>query len=80
VEALQTGRFDVYVPKSMAPMVRFNSLIPRRWAEAMGRAMKSDRVLMDPDHGQRAAYEARMVETLAQAAAEESEAAKETVS
>jgi short-subunit dehydrogenase len=79
VEALQSGRFDVYVPKSMAPMVRFNSLIPRKWAEAMGRAMKSDQVLMHPDHARRAAYEARMVETLAQAAAEESEATKETV-
>jgi NADP-dependent 3-hydroxy acid dehydrogenase YdfG len=79
VEALQTGRFDVYVPKSIGPILRFNTLIPRKWAEAMGRAMKSDQVLMHPDHARRAAYEARMVETLAQTAAEESEPAKETV-
>jgi NADP-dependent 3-hydroxy acid dehydrogenase YdfG len=79
VEALQTGRFDVYVPKSIGPIMRFNSLIPRKWAEALGRTMKSDQVLMHPDHGRRAAYEARMVETIATAAAEQPEPTKETV-
>src|SRR5262249_15194808 len=79
VEALQTGRFDVYVPKSIGPMMRFNLLIPRKAAEAIGRAMKSHLVPMHPDHGRRAAYEARMVETIAPAAAEEAEPTKETV-
>jgi NAD(P)-dependent dehydrogenase (short-subunit alcohol dehydrogenase family) len=80
VEALQTGRFDVYVPKSMGVTVRMTNLMPRRAAEALGRWIKADQVLTAPDHGRRAAYEARMVETIAPAAAEESEPAKETVS
>jgi NAD(P)-dependent dehydrogenase (short-subunit alcohol dehydrogenase family) len=80
VEALQTGRFDVYVPKSMGVTVRMTNLMPRRAAEALARWIKADQVLTAPDHGRRAAYEARMVETIAPAAAEESEAAKETVS
>jgi len=67
VEALQTGRFEVYVPRSIAPMTRVNALMPRKWVEAIGRALKSDQVLMAPDHGRRAAYEARMVETISDA-------------
>jgi short-subunit dehydrogenase len=67
VEALQTDRFEVYVPKSTRAMVRVNALIPRRVVEAIGRMMKSDRVLMAPDHHARAAYEARMIETIAPA-------------
>jgi NADP-dependent 3-hydroxy acid dehydrogenase YdfG len=67
VEALQTGRFEVYVPKSINGIVRFNALMPRKLAEAVGRALKGDQVLMRPDHGRRAAYEARMAETMAPA-------------
>ncbi len=70
VEALQTGRFEVFVPKTMSGMVRLNALMPRRAMEAMGRMLKGDQVLMAPDHGARAAYEARMVETIAPAEAE----------
>lgn len=69
VEALQTGRFEVFVPKALGGMVRFNALMPRRAIEAVNRLMKGDQVLMAPDHGARAAYEARMVETVAPAAA-----------
>src|SRR5579859_5787080 len=50
VEALQTGRFEVYVPKAMAGMVRFAALMPRRAMEAIGKAMKGDQVLAHPDH------------------------------
>ncbi len=67
VEALQTRRFEVFVPKNMSTMVRLNALMPRRAMEALGRVMKSDQVLMAPDHGERAAYEKRMVETIAPA-------------
>ena len=66
VEALQTGRFDVYVPKSIGGVVRFNALMPRRAAEWISRALKGDQVLANPDHGARAAYEARMSETISQ--------------
>jgi short-subunit dehydrogenase len=67
VEALQTGRFEVFVPKSMSRLMRMNALMPRRAREGLGRAMKGDQVLMAPDHGARAAYEARMRETIAPA-------------
>jgi NADP-dependent 3-hydroxy acid dehydrogenase YdfG len=67
VEALQTDRFDVFIPKSMNAMVRLTAMMPRRVAEALGRAMKGNQVLTNPDHHARAAYEARMVETIAPA-------------
>lgn len=67
VEALQTGRFEVFVPKAIGGMVRFNAMMPRRVMEGMNRLLKGDQVLMAPDHGARAAYEARMVETIAPA-------------
>jgi NADP-dependent 3-hydroxy acid dehydrogenase YdfG len=65
VEALQTGRFDVFVPKSMSGMVRLNAMMPRRAMEAIGRFLKGDQVLTHPDHAARAAYEARMAKTVA---------------
>jgi short-subunit dehydrogenase len=79
VEALQTGRFDVYVPKSVAGMVRFGAVMPRRVMEVLGRLLKGDQVLASPDHTARAAYEARMEQTIqgAKAAAAHAEAAAE---
>jgi NAD(P)-dependent dehydrogenase (short-subunit alcohol dehydrogenase family) len=65
VEALQTGRFEVYVPRNVSMLARMNALFPRRAMEAYGRMLKGDQVLMTPDHQARAAYEARMVETIA---------------
>jgi NADP-dependent 3-hydroxy acid dehydrogenase YdfG len=65
VDALQTGRYEVYVPKSMNRIVRLAALIPRRTAEAVGRLLKGDQVLAHPDHLARAAYETRMAETIA---------------
>ncbi|HEY1523599.1 MAG TPA: SDR family oxidoreductase [Solirubrobacteraceae bacterium] len=64
VEALQTGRFEVYVPKSVAGMVRFGAVMPRRVMEVLGRLLKGDQVLAHPDHTARAAYEARMERTI----------------
>jgi NADP-dependent 3-hydroxy acid dehydrogenase YdfG len=69
VEALQTGRYEVYVPKSIGGMARFNALMPRKLVEAMSRALKGDQVLMHPDHGRRAAYEERVAETVSAAPA-----------
>jgi NADP-dependent 3-hydroxy acid dehydrogenase YdfG len=68
VEALQTGRFDVFVPRSVGRLFRAQALIPRRAMEAMARVLKGDQVLMQPDHGARAAYEARMASTVAREA------------
>jgi NAD(P)-dependent dehydrogenase (short-subunit alcohol dehydrogenase family) len=64
VEALQTGRFEVYVPKSMNFLFRMQTLLPRRVTDAIGRALKGDQVLVNPDHGARAAYERRMEATM----------------
>jgi hypothetical protein len=64
VEALQKGTFDVYVPKKVAATVRLAAILPRRGAELLGRAFKSDKVMIAPDHAARAAYEARMNATI----------------
>lgn len=79
VDALEFGRFEVFVPKSMSRMVRINALMPRRVVEAIGRALKGDQVLANPDHAARAAYEARMVQTIAGAEQPAPEREKETV-
>jgi hypothetical protein len=65
VEALQTGRFDVYVPRSMGAILRLTPVVPRRLAESIRHLLKGDQVLAHPDHRARAAYEARMQETIA---------------
>ena len=65
VEALQTGRFEVYVPRSMGAVTRVSALMPRRAIEAFGRAVGGDKVLWNPDHEARAAYEARMERSVA---------------
>jgi NADP-dependent 3-hydroxy acid dehydrogenase YdfG len=65
VEALQTGRYEVYVPRTVGGMVRTSAIMPRRVREALGRLLKGDEVLAKPDHVARAAYEKRMEETVA---------------
>ena len=59
VDALKFPRFDVFVPKSIGPTWALLNLVPRRAREAIGRALKIDRALLDADRGARAAYEAR---------------------
>ena len=44
VEALQTGRVDVFVPKSVGRLMRSTNLVPRRVAEFISRALKADQV------------------------------------
>ena len=78
VEALQTGRFEVFVPKSLKPMLRGNALMPRRMVEAIARFMKSDQVLAHPDLTARAAYDKR-ISTPAQPAHKTPEREKEAV-
>ncbi len=59
VEALQTGRVDVYVPKSVKALFRAMQIVPRPVAEAVTRLLKGDQVLVNPDHLTRSAYEQR---------------------
>jgi NAD(P)-dependent dehydrogenase (short-subunit alcohol dehydrogenase family) len=58
-EALEVPRFDVYVPKSNGALLRAASLMPRAAAEAVGRAMGTDKLMTEVDHNARAAYEDR---------------------
>jgi NAD(P)-dependent dehydrogenase (short-subunit alcohol dehydrogenase family) len=60
VEALQTGRVDVFVPKSVGRLVRVTALVPRGVSEAIVHAIKGDQVLNNPDLTARAAYEQRI--------------------
>ncbi len=64
VDALQTGRYEVYVPKSVGGLMRAKALVPARVMEAIARLLKGDEVLANPDHVERAAYEARMAATI----------------
>ena len=82
VKAVQFPRFDVWVPASSAVIDKLMHPLPRRAREAIGRFMRVDQVLAEPDRGQRAAYEARAARSepglepeATDAAAEESEGA-----
>jgi NAD(P)-dependent dehydrogenase (short-subunit alcohol dehydrogenase family) len=59
IEALEVGRFDVFVPRSNAIMTRVSVLLPRRAGETIARLMKADKLMFDVDHGARRAYEER---------------------
>jgi NADP-dependent 3-hydroxy acid dehydrogenase YdfG len=56
VESIQSGRFDVYVPKVLGPLNRANVLLPRRAREGIMRATKGDRAMLDFDPAKRLAY------------------------
>jgi short-subunit dehydrogenase len=58
-DALELGRFDVFVPRSNAVMTRFAALMPRRLNEAIARLMKADKLMFEVDHAARHAYEER---------------------
>jgi NAD(P)-dependent dehydrogenase (short-subunit alcohol dehydrogenase family) len=59
VEAMEAPRFDVFVPRSNGGLYKFLQLLPRGWREAIGRAMKVDKLMLEVDHGARRAYEER---------------------
>jgi NAD(P)-dependent dehydrogenase (short-subunit alcohol dehydrogenase family) len=67
VDALQTGRYEVFVPRAMGWLLRSKALVPIAVSEWVAHLIKGDRVLVNPDRGARAAYEARMAETISQA-------------
>jgi NAD(P)-dependent dehydrogenase (short-subunit alcohol dehydrogenase family) len=58
VNALELGRFDVYVPRSLQATLISGALLPRRVREAVSRLMQVDKV-MTGSTGDRAAYEQR---------------------
>jgi NADP-dependent 3-hydroxy acid dehydrogenase YdfG len=59
VEALQTGRTDVFVPNSVKGLFRFMYVVPRSVADFITKVLKGDQVLVNPDHLLRSAYEQR---------------------
>jgi hypothetical protein len=60
MEALQTGRYEVFVPRSLASILRPKGMLPVRALDAVTRFLKSDQILMTPDRALRAAYDARL--------------------
>jgi NADP-dependent 3-hydroxy acid dehydrogenase YdfG len=59
VEALRTGRVEVWVPKSSKRTQALGVLLPRRLSEGLARAMKADMVLAGADASVRRDYELR---------------------
>jgi len=59
VEALHYGTVEVWVPKSAKRTNVLGTILPRRLAEGMARALKADRVLVDTDASTRRVYELR---------------------
>jgi len=60
VEALQTGRRWIYVPRSLGVLVALQPLAPRRLGALGRRLLRSDRLMLDADPLDRAAYAARI--------------------
>jgi NAD(P)-dependent dehydrogenase (short-subunit alcohol dehydrogenase family) len=63
VEALQTGRVDVYIPRQVGLLMRFGQVLPRSVADFVTKVLKGDQVLVNPDHLLREAYESRTGDT-----------------
>ncbi len=76
VEAIETNRFDVWVPKSSAGISVILNLVPRSGREAIARFMKADKVLAEVDERERAAYEDRAAKSTSEASAPEQTAGK----
>ncbi len=63
VQALLYGIVDVWVPKSVKGINRVTTLLPRRAAEGIGRAIKADRALFHADADARRGYELRAAQS-----------------
>jgi NAD(P)-dependent dehydrogenase (short-subunit alcohol dehydrogenase family) len=81
VDALRRNRYEVFVPRSLAAIIRPKGILPVRALDAVTRFLKSDQVLVGPNHELRAAYEARVSAGLKRPsqAAEAPAAERETV-
>jgi len=60
VDALETGKVDVYVPRQLRASVVLGALLPRRAREAVGRFMGVDKVMTEVDPSARRSYEERI--------------------
>ena len=78
VEAIETNRFDVWVPRNTAVIATFMNVLPRRGREAIARMLKADDILANPDRGARASYENRAAHSVSEeGATEQAERASE---
>jgi NADP-dependent 3-hydroxy acid dehydrogenase YdfG len=77
VDALEVGRFDVFVPRYNGAMTRIAALLPRRWREAIGRFMGADKLMVELDRRARDAYEVRAAASAGAESAGEREAERE---
>jgi len=57
--ALRSPRFEVYVPRMVTPLVKLGAALPQPIREGVGRFLRIDRSLADPDIAIRRAYELR---------------------
>ena len=62
-EALETGRFEVWIPRSTKAINTVLTLVPRRGREGLARLLKADKVLAEADPTARADYERRASES-----------------
>jgi NADP-dependent 3-hydroxy acid dehydrogenase YdfG len=69
VNALQTGRVNVFVPGNMEFLFRLMHLVPRSVADFITKVLKADQVLVNPDQMVRAAYVQRTSDPMALAEA-----------
>jgi NAD(P)-dependent dehydrogenase (short-subunit alcohol dehydrogenase family) len=60
VELLQTGKFELFVPRSVGVLIRLQGLMPRRVADAIVRLTKADQLMLAANPAARAAYDARL--------------------
>jgi NAD(P)-dependent dehydrogenase (short-subunit alcohol dehydrogenase family) len=63
VEALQTDRYEVYVPKTVGRISKVMTIMPRRAAEAIGRYLEADQVMVNADMSGRKHYEERVAKS-----------------
>ena len=68
VDAMEVPRFDVFVPRANGILYKVLGPLPRAWREALGRAMKVDKLMIEVDHGARRAYEERAAHSAGEAA------------
>ena len=59
VAAIRTPRLDVFVPRSLSPLLALIELLPRRGSDLVLRLLRVDQVTWDADRSARVAYEAR---------------------
>jgi hypothetical protein len=60
VDAMERPRPDVFVPRSIGPLLRFHNFLPFRGRRVMTRLFEVDKVAMGTDPAERAAYLARL--------------------